>query len=188
MKTTGIILAGGKSSRMGKDKALLMHEGKSFLEHCAATLSSVCDEVLISTNHDYPDIGLKMVYDIYENKGPIGGIYAGMQRAKYDNILCLSVDTPLVTSNFLKWMLAHQIGATSVFIKEEDKYHPLIAIYRKEDQIIILNQLNNNQLRMYSLIKELNHLSIDAEDYPRYNSTLLKNVNTPEEYKKIKSL
>ena len=188
MKTTGIILAGGKSSRMGKDKALLKYEGKSFLEHCATTLSSVCDEVLISANHSYPDIGLKVVYDIYDNKGPIGGIYAAMQCAKYDTILCLSVDAPLVTSEFLQWMLAHQTGATSVFVKEERKCHPLIAIYRKEDQEILLNQINNNELRMSNLIKKLNHLSIDAEDYPQYNTTLLKNINTPDEYKEIKSL
>ena len=188
MKTTGIILAGGKSSRMGRDKALLKYDGKSFLEHCADTLAPVCDEVLISANHSYPDIGLKVVYDIYDNKGPIGGIYAGMQIAVHDNIICLSVDSPLVTSQFLQWMLDAQTGTKSLFVKENDLYHPLIAIYRKGDENALLNSIQNNELRMSSLIEKLNHTHINAEDFPDYHPSLLKNINTREEYNKIKSL
>lgn len=185
MKVTGIILAGGKSLRMGTDKAMLQINENSFLKHCHNVLSEMCDEIIISSaneKHELPNT--KRVSDIYSDKGPLGGLHAGLSASKTDLNLCLSVDTPFVTVAFLQWMLNQQKADKSFFIKEAGRFHPLIGVYHKNAIDSIETALKNNQLRTSELIQNIPHDWQHAEIYDNYHFGILANINTQEEYEK----
>jgi len=185
MKVTGIILAGGKSSRMGTDKAMLQINEHSFLQHCYNVLNEMCDEIIISSaneKHELPNT--KRVSDIYPDKGPLGGLHAAISASQNKINLCLSVDTPFVTTELLKWMLDRQNGDNSFFIKEAGRFHPLIGIYHKNTLDQIESAIKNNQLRTSELIQNLPHDWQHTEIYEHYHFGLLANINTQEEYEK----
>lgn len=185
MNVTGIILAGGKSSRMGTDKALLTLHGQSFLEHCFGELQPLCAEIIISSsyeNHELPNS--KRVNDIYSEKGPLGGLHSALSASKNDINLCLSVDTPFVTTQFLQWILDQQNEDKSFFIKEGGRYHPLIGVYQKSAINTIETALKTDSLRTTDTIKNLPHDWQHAEIYGDYHFGMLANINTQEEYEK----
>ena len=105
---TGIILAGGRSQRMGTDKGLLLLDGKSFVSHIYKALQPLFGEncIIVSSNPDYDFLGCTRVEDIIPNKGPLGGIYTGLKYSKTKMNIVVSVDAPLVTTELLQWMLA----------------------------------------------------------------------------------
>ena len=185
MKVTGIILAGGKSSRMGKDKALLQMNGQSFLQHCHNILNELCSEIIVSSKNEAHElVNTTRVADIYPEKGPLGGLHAALSASKNDINLCLSVDTPFVTLEFIKWMLSQKKDDKSFFIKEGGRYHPLIGIYQKSAVDSIEIALKNNSLRTTEVIQSLPHNWRHAEIYADYNFGILANINTQEEYEK----
>jgi len=178
-------LAGGKSSRMGTDKALLQIDGNSFLQHCYNLLHKICDEIIISSSNEAHDLNkVKRVTDIYPEKGPLGGLHAALSASTNDINLCLSVDTPFVTIDFLQWMLDQQKADKSFFIKEGGRFHPLIGVYQKNAVESIENALKNNELRTIELIQKLPHNWQHAEFYSNYNFRMLVNINTQEQYEK----
>lgn len=185
MKVTGIILAGGKSSRMGTDKAMLQINGHSFLQRCHNVLNELCDEIIISSSNPIHELNNTLrVADIYPEKGPLGGLHAALSASKNAINLCLSVDTPFVTLEFLKWMLDQQKDDKSFFIKEGGRFHPLIGVYQKSAAKSIEIALKNNSLRTTELIQKLPHDWQHAEVYDDYNFGILANINTQEEYEK----
>jgi molybdopterin-guanine dinucleotide biosynthesis protein A len=185
MKITGIILAGGKSSRMGTDKALLQINGHSFLQHCHDVLIKLCDEIIISSSNQAHELNNTLrVADIYPEKGPLGGLHATLSASKNDINLCLSVDTPFVTVDFLRWMLNQQKDDKSFFIKEGGRFHPLIGVYHKSAVALTEVALKNNSLRTTELVKHLPHDWQHLEVYGDYNFGMLANINTQEEYEK----
>ena len=106
MKTTGLILAGGQSKRMGQDKGTLIWRGKSLVEHVTETFRELCDEILISSNDPSmtSESGI-IVRDNFTGIGPIGGIEAGLSIAQNPLVLVLSCDTPLVPSELFSYII-----------------------------------------------------------------------------------
>ena len=97
-RITGIILAGGKSKRMGRDKAFLPYHGKDLIEYSISLMQSICDEVIISANDaDYDKFGLRVVRDNYPHIGPIGGLEASLTYSKTRHNLVIPCDTPFLT-------------------------------------------------------------------------------------------
>src|SRR5438045_1162415 len=99
---TGYILAGGKSSRMGKDKAFLKTSDKTFLERAINALSSICENhVKIILNQNQTDLIEKLppnipyIFDIFENRGALGGIHTALKNCKTKFAIILAVDLPL---------------------------------------------------------------------------------------------
>ena len=108
MEVTGIILAGGKSSRMGTDKGLLKLNGKSMVEYVIDALTEMCSRVLIvSNNIEYRRYGIDVVKDIYEDKGPLGGLYSGLMNSNSQVNICVSCDIPNVNADVFKFLLLH---------------------------------------------------------------------------------
>lgn len=95
---TGIILAGGKSQRMGTDKWLLLLKGKPFISHIYEAMKPIFGDniVIVSSNPEYDKYGYKRIEDLISNKGPVGGLYTALKQSKTKFNLVLSVDVPLV--------------------------------------------------------------------------------------------
>ena len=112
---TAFVLAGGKSSRMGSDKALLTVGEQTLLTQALRTASAAANTVRISGSKERYGKSGDVVEDMYENCGPLGGIHASLSATSTDLNLMLSVDMPRMTSEFLKWLL-ERAGASPELI------------------------------------------------------------------------
>ncbi len=132
-KLTGIILSGGKSSRMGMDKGLTLLNGKPLIYYAIETFESVCDHIIISANSpDYNQFGYPVQADIYKDCGPIGGIYTGLESSETEKNLVLSCDIPLISTALIKFVLRHSDKKkVCVPVQENGFPEPLCAYYPK---------------------------------------------------------
>ena len=133
MKNSGIILAGGQSSRMKTNKALIELNKKQMIEHIMATLEGIVDEIIIVTNDpaDYLDFEAQLVTDLIPKRGPLSGIHAGLKASINQYAFVVACDMPFVSSTLIKFMLAQSTGYDAVVPKIENYYQPLHAVYSK---------------------------------------------------------
>lgn len=182
---TGIILAGGKSSRMGTDKGFVMYKHQSFMDHIIEALKQVVNNIIIvSDNTDYDDFNLKRVDDIIKDSGPLAGLYSGLTHSNTQDNLVLSCDIPLINTEILQKLVAHKDDNVDIIqLESMGKTMPLIALYKKECAQICYDLLQRNERRMSALINSLNTKTIvldqDLEEF-----TL--NVNTLNELNALK--
>lgn len=133
---TGIILAGGKSSRMGRNKAFLEWEGRPLIERTLDIFTSVFAEVLISANNPelYSQYDLKVVPDNFLEMGPMGGLEACLKVAKYEYSFFAACDMPFLEEEVIRFMAA-QLGDEKILVpKIQEKIHPLHAFYHRDCQ------------------------------------------------------
>ena len=106
MQATGIILAGGKSSRMGEDKGLVLLNGKPMIQYVIEALKEVVsDIIIISNNASYNKFRIPVYADLIKDKGPVGGIYTGLYHSTTELNFCISCDVPMISSDFILWLL-----------------------------------------------------------------------------------
>lgn len=181
---TGIILSGGKSSRMGTDKGFLMYEGKRFVEYSIEALKPLVSNVIIvSDNEDYDAFGLKRIEDIIKNAGPLAGIYSGLKHSSAVYGLVLSCDIPLINSKVLEKLIdAIDPDSEVIQIESQGKSMPLIALYKKSCEPIFLKLLKQGERRLQFAVNQckVKHVLLTSED-----ELYAKNINTPEQLKAI---
>src|SRR5690606_13030059 len=181
---TGIILSGGKSSRMGSEKGFMSYNGKPFIQHSIEALKPLGMEIImVSNNVDYDVFGLKRIEDVMENAGPLAGLYSGLHQSKTDYNLVLSCDIPLINTSILQRLVdAIDDDAEIIQIESQRKTMPLIALYRKQCEHIFLKLLNEGERRLQfavnqCLVKNVILLN-DASEF-------VQNINTPEQLNTI---
>jgi molybdopterin-guanine dinucleotide biosynthesis protein A len=182
---TGIILAGGKSQRMGTDKGLLLLNGKPFISHIYEALKPIVGDniVVVSSNADYDAFGYKRIEDLIADKGPVGGLYTALKQSKTKLNLVLSVDVPMVSTELLEWLVQnHDDSYLITQVQANEKASPLIAVYDRALRILLEEHLAGNQLQLRALIDEVNHKTIEI---PQKWIAHVQNINTDEDYKKI---
>jgi len=181
---TGIILAGGKSTRIGTDKAFLKLNGITFIEHITKSLRPfVSDIIIVSNNAAYDKLGYKRVEDLIKDSGPLAGLYTGLHYSKTAHNLILSCDVPLVNNRVLNTLIDGIDGTSEVIqLKSLDRTIPLIAIYKKECVTKCLELLNKGERRLRVFVNQLNTKTITLKsDLDIY----VKNINTLEQFKDI---
>lgn len=182
---TGIILSGGKSSRMGTDKGFLIYEEKPFIQHSIDALKPLVSEIIIvSNNPDYDVFGLKRIEDVIENSGPVAGIYSGLKHSKTEYNIVLSCDVPLITSEILRKLIVAVDGVSEVIqIESDGKNMPLIALYNKQCEPTFLKLFHAGELKLQYAINQfkVKTVTLNIED-----ELFTRNINTPEELKDIK--
>ena len=190
MKIGCVILAGGKSSRMGEDKALLELEGENFINRIADNLSFFEEKIVASVNQRVLSLKRqsewKMIRDIFPEHGPIGGLHAALKICESDALFCVSCDVPLITKGLIERMCAEMTtydeSDAVIAVTADEKYHPLCAVYRKHLWISMEENILKDQNRLMAVLKKCNvrYMKLNEE-----LSKQLTNVNTKEEYKKI---
>jgi molybdenum cofactor guanylyltransferase len=181
---TGIILAGGKSSRMGMEKGLVVFRGQPLIHWSISVLKESCNEILISSNSDcYNYLGFKVVADIFPDIGPMGGIYSCLVQSADDINLVLSCDMPFVTPEIFKLMIAEK-GDSKVCVPghEGEKYEPLCGIYQKS----ILEEMNvfiqNKNYKLPDLFRQTNAKILYIHKInPSLPKNYFLNINRPED-------
>jgi molybdopterin-guanine dinucleotide biosynthesis protein A len=182
---TGIILAGGKSSRMGEDKGFLKLKGKTFMTLIIEALKPVVDDIIIvSNNKNYDVFKLKRVGDIMEDSGPLAGLYTGLLHSETEDNFVLSCDVPLINTEVLKKLIDGFTPEVEVIQFESlGKTMPLIAMYKKHCMYPILKLLKANERRLQFAIKQLEVKTIKLDTDLEGK---LRNINTIKELKELK--
>lgn len=181
---TGIILAGGKSSRMGTDKGFLKLNNKAFIEYSIEALQPLVSQMLIiSNNPDYDVFGLKRVDDLIKDAGPLAGIYSGLKHSKTEYNLVLSCDIPLIKKEVLEKLIDAEDGNFDIIqIESNGKSMPLIALYKKSCETTFYKLLQNDERRLHVAI---NHCKVKNIVLNAESDLYTTNINTPEELKTI---
>ncbi|MCH7523564.1 MAG: molybdenum cofactor guanylyltransferase [Bacteroidetes bacterium] len=153
---TGIILAGGKSSRIGSDKGFLVLNEKAFIQHIIEAMQPlVKDIIIVSNNPDYDILNLKRVNDLIENSGPLAGIYTGLHHSNTENNLVLSCDVPLINTETLKKLTTNIEEHIDVIqLESQGKTMPLIAMYKKHCKNKFLKLLQKGERRLRFAVKQ----------------------------------
>jgi len=188
MKFGAVILCGGKSRRMGTDKARLTIDGVPFLERIAFELREF-EELLISVDsfENHPRTAYPSVADIYPNCGPMGGIHAALRTSESDALLVLSCDLPLY-SHELGEYLCRQLSPdadTVVPTTSDGRLHPLCAVYRKTALPVFEQQLKTGNFRMRDALARLHAVYVPIDRTP-CSEKWLENVNTQNEYRTLR--
>ena len=187
MRHTAVLLAGGKSTRMGQDKAQIVVQGEPLWKRQLETLRQTDpNELLISARDPagFRDAGCRVIPDNEPEQGPLGGIAATLERMRNEWLLVLAVDLPRLTSVFLRGLLStvEEPGFGRVCMHADGKIEPLVAVYPRAALGIAQEQLRANERRLGRFIERLeaggliSRYSVGAED-----GKLFVNWNTPRD-------
>jgi molybdopterin-guanine dinucleotide biosynthesis protein A len=189
LDVTAFVLAGGRSTRMGSDKALLTVGKQTLLERALQTAAAVANQVFIAGSRDrYAQYG-DVVEDIFPDCGPLGGIHAALCITKTDLNLMLSVDTPSISSDFLCWLM-QQARASSELMVVPDALgglQPLAAIYRRRLRAVAEEALKRGDYKIGHLfaLATTRYISENEICAAGFSPMLFRNVNTVEEYEDL---
>ncbi len=186
---TAFILAGGRSTRMGSDKALLSLGGQTLLERALRTASTVAKTVVISGSRErygrYGDV----VEDVIRDCGPLGGIHAALSITQTDLNLMLSVDTPLMGSDFLAWLLEQASASRELVVVPEalGGLQPLAAVYRRALRTVAEQALKSGDYKIDHLFQlaPTRYISEAEIMAAGFSLAVFSNVNTVEEYRAL---
>lgn len=177
-------MAGGKSRRMGRDKAWIPHRGRPIISRVIEVLREVADEVLIVANEErYADLGLRVVPDRFPEGGALGGIATGVGAATHDRVLVAACDMPFLSADVWRVLLEKGDGADAVVPRIGGEYETLHALYAKTCLPAMERALASGRLRVISFfpdvrVTEVGETALRAID-PELRA--FTNVNTPEE-------
>ncbi len=181
MEVTGIILAGGKSSRMGADKGFQELCGKPLVHFAIEALSGLCSSIIISSSSEaYRVLGYKVVADVFPGIGPMGGIYSALKQSKTEKNLILSCDLPFVTQELISYILKRSEGfQVAVPWQGGQHYEPLCGFYHLSTLEQISAFIQNNNYKLPDLFEEINinRLTI-SNKLVFYKDSLFLNVNS----------
>ena len=179
----GIILAGGKSSRMGTDKGLIDFWGKKLISYAIDLLSPYCAEILISTNQPgYDKIGYNLVADEYSGCGPIGGLHAALSESSYEWNLVVSCDTPYLHPSLVEEMIKEKEGYEIVIPIHEDGVEPLVALYHKSMAEFFEEKILKKEFKLQDIVKERNVNYWDVDFLLFKYPLLFQNFNSPRDF------
>jgi molybdenum cofactor guanylyltransferase len=190
---TGIIQAGGGSTRMGGEpKALMELGGRRIIERVLAALRPVVDDVLIVTNTPelYAFLELPMVADVYPNHGSLGGIYSGLEAAAGQAALTVACDMPFLRPEIVE-LVARRSGEGDVVIpRVGDQLETLHAAYGKACLPHIEERLISGRLKITGFFPSVRVVEIAEEEIARFCDPRLvfMNVNTPDELRRAREL
>jgi molybdopterin-guanine dinucleotide biosynthesis protein A len=188
---TGIILCGGKSSRMGTNKAFLHVGGERLIDRTVRIFREIFTEVILVANEplDYLDFDCAIATDIIKGKGPLGGIYTGLFYASHDHAFTAACDMPFLDRPFIEYMRGLCANHDIVVPKLPDGLQPLHAIYSRRCIPAIKRLLNLDQLKITGFYKGLNTLMISEEVIRKFDPAekIFMNVNTQEDLEMILS-
>jgi molybdenum cofactor guanylyltransferase len=183
---TAFVLAGGKSTRMGSDKAFLPWRDGTLLSHAMKLTVAVTPNVrIVGDVKKFSGFGM-VIEDVYRDRGPLGGIHAALSSSSTDLNLMLAVDLPLIDPRFLPFMigLAHEADAVVVLPRADGKLQPLCALYRREFAQPAEQALQAGRNRIDSLFASVKTRVIEEEEFTHagFSAVMFRNLNTPEEW------
>jgi molybdenum cofactor guanylyltransferase len=186
MNVTGVIQAGGKSTRMGgRPKALMELGGRRIIDRVVDVMRAVTDDLLIVTNTSeaYASLGLPMVGDVFPDHGSLGGIYSGLRAASRDSIFTVACDMPFLMPDVARLVTDRAALADVIVPVVGGRYETLHACYAKSCLGPMEAKLRAGHLKIAGFFDDVRVLTIAEDEVARFRSPdlVFMNVNTPEE-------
>lgn len=187
---TAFVLAGGKSSRMGADKALLQLPGQTLLQRALELARSVSEDVrIVGVREKFGEFA-PVVEDKYPNRGPLGGIHAALSATTNPFNLILAVDLPFLEKRFLLHLLAEAraSGAVVTVPRAAGGLQPLCAVYRREFAALAEQALAAGRNKIDTLYAQTTVRIIEEDELVRFafSPAMFDNLNTPEEWERAR--
>lgn len=188
---TAFILSGGKSSRMGTNKALLNIDSKSLIQRMVELLDTIFSTVVISSNESelYVSLGKKIIKDIYPGRGPLSGIHSALTYSKTEKNFFVSCDMPFVNRELINHLCKLESDKDVILPKAESRVQQICGIYSKTilpkvDKLLIESVQKDSQLKgsIYELLDRVDTKVVDLSGLSYYHPDLFFNINIPEDY------
>ena len=188
LKCTGIILAGGKSSRLGKEKGLLLYKGMTLAQHAIKVLTTFCERIIIVTaNPAYSQQDVSLVSDLVPGKGPLMGLYSGLQSSTTQHNLVIAVDNCFVGPEYFEYVLPQVPGyEVAVPFINQQYYEPLVGYYSRDvipAMKLYIERGYYNPPGLLDIVK-VKKLRVE-EDFKDYHPGYFKSINLPEDLQLI---
>ena len=193
MKVTGVIQAGGRSTRMGgRPKALIELGGRPIIARVLAALAPAVDDLLVVTNTPdlYAFLELPMVRDVYPDHGSLGGIYSGLEAAPGQAALTVACDMPFLHPDVVKLVAARAGEGDVVIPRVGPQLETMHAVYGKACLPWIAERLMAGQLKIVDFFARVRVVEIAEADVARFRDprVVFMNVNTPDELERARAL
>ena len=183
MDFSAALFAGGRSSRMGRDKAFLEIDGVALWQRQLQTLHELAPpEIFLAgpTQPEWIETGLEIVADVGIDVGPLGGLVAVLRRCKNTRLLVLAVDLPNMTSELLKQLLAMSSNDVGVVPKRNERFEPLAAVYPARCLALAESCLNAGEYSLQQLARCATSSGVmTAKAIAENEESLFFNLNTP---------
>ena len=183
IEISAVILSGGKSTRMGQDKAGLILDGQTFLAMLEENLAQA-DEILLSVREksDYPEYLIKHVTDRFPGCGPLAGIHTAMEVCRNPILFVVSCDMPFVDMELVNHLLPYLTESVDavVPVEKSGKKHVLCALYRRSIKKIVEAQLKSEDYKVQHILEKIRVCYVAVEG--------LCNINTPQDYQKLENM
>jgi molybdopterin-guanine dinucleotide biosynthesis protein A len=183
---TAFILAGGRSTRMGTDKAFVEYEGRTLLARALDLARSVTPDVRIVGSQPKFAGFAPVVEDIFRDCGPLGGIHAALRASLTELNVMLAVDTPFVSWALLRYLIGQARNAPEAVVvvpRGDAGWQPLCAIYRREFANAAEEALRAGRNRIGRLFDEVQTRVINRDELEGagFSLAIFRNMNTPQE-------
>jgi len=182
---TGIILAGGQSSRLGMDKGLIDWHGRKIIEYAIDTLVPFCTEIIISSNNQYyKQFSHRVIPDFRTGHGPMMGLYSALKSTSTRSNLVLAVDNILVTGAFYQYLLSKDISDSWIAVPyiHNQFYEPLVGYY-KTDCISVMDQMMRaGNYKLPDLFSKVPVTKLNVEsDFSSIHPDYFRSLNRPDD-------
>jgi molybdopterin-guanine dinucleotide biosynthesis protein A len=188
---TGIVLAGGASQRMGRDKAFLELGGRPLIVHVIERMARVCAEVLVvaSDARPYTGLGVPLVEDRFHGVGVLGGLHAGLEAAAYELALAVGCDMPFLKPDLLQAFAGWAEGFDVALLRQGEQVEPLHAAYRRTCLPAMGAAIRAGRRRIISFFPHVRVRYVTPEDVAPFDPELrsFRNINTPEEWEVVRA-
>lgn len=185
---TGFITAGGRSSRMGTDKAWLEIEGEPLIKRTLAALQPVTSSVAIIANTDaFNSLGVPVFGDEHQGVGPLEAVRVALSNTQTRRVLLVACDLPFITSELFSFLLS--LPATNevvVPLSADNQLEPLCAIYCKDSLPTVIDLIEQGERKMAKLFEHVQTRFVEFEEIRKLEgaSLFFENINTPEDYER----
>ena len=184
---TGLVLAGGASRRMGRDKAFLELDGRPLIQIVIDRVMEVCGEVIVvaSDTSSYMGFGVPVVPDRFQDVGVLGGLHAGLAAASSDLTLAVGCDMPFLKPALLRAFVAWAEGYDVALLRHDGYVEPLHGAYRRTCLCPIATAIRAGKRRIVSFFPHVRVHTVTVEDVKPFDPELdsFRNVNTPREWR-----
>lgn len=194
MTHTAIILAGGKSSRMGFDKQQIRVGNSTITEYLLKTLGHLFEDIIVVTNNPelYKSINVVTTEDIYKNIGPMAGIHAGLKKSKSESNYIIACDMPFINKNYIKYLQKEAASShfemDALLTKTEDgMIETMNGFYSKKLVPVIEKIIEDGKKSILDLLAIINVVYVEAKIVRRYSPDwgMFTNLNTVDDLKKL---
>ncbi|MBP8644844.1 MAG: molybdenum cofactor guanylyltransferase [Syntrophobacteraceae bacterium] len=182
---TGAILAGGKSLRYGRNKAMELFDGVRLIDRSVAALAPHCDPIFVVANNltDYVGVNTFLLRDLVPHQGPLGGICTALWFSPHEWVFIKAADMPILVPEVLTLMIGLKEDHDAVVPVHHERYEPLLALYRRRCLPAVTRALEGSDRKAFTFYRQVRVRFLQEIEWKAVDPDGLsfKNANTPEE-------